>query len=124
MSAAVTVYRLKANPLAQISGTDGAPVVQPTYAAAIVLDPNAGIAQQLLGVAAVSAACAVTTPNVGGFGQMLILMCSDVGGVTYTFGAGFKPTGTVNPTTGKTITVAFMSDGTVWREFSRSASAQ
>lgn len=119
-----TVYSLRVNPLAQISGTAGAEAVAPTYASAIVLDPNAGLVQLIAGVAATSATSTVTTPNVGQFGQLLIVIVTDTGGVTVTFGTGFKPTGTVNPTTGKAITVAFVSDGTVWREFSRSASAQ
>ena len=119
-----TIYNCRVNPLAQISGSPGADAVSPTYAAAIALDPNAGLVQLIAGVAATSATSTVTTPNGGQFGQLLIVIVSDTGGVTVTFSTGFKATGTVNPTTGKAIVVAFVSDGTYWREFSRSASAQ
>lgn len=119
-----SIYNLPAEPLHQISGGPGAIPYAPTYAAAVVIDPNQGITCKLNGVAATSATCAVTTPNVGGFGQLLLVICADTGGVTYTFSGNFKATATVNPTTGKTITVAFVSDSVAWREFSRSASAQ
>lgn len=121
MSANVTVYRLRADPLAQISGTDGAPNAQIAAAAAMAINPESGIVQQLNGAAATSAAVAVTTLAAGRFGQLLILICADTGGVTYTFGTGFKPSATVNPTNGKVIVITFVSDGTFFREVSRSA---
>lgn len=124
MPANTTPYNLLTDGLAQLSGSPGAPTVAPTYAAVIALDPNAGIVQLIAGVAAVSATCTVNTTNDGNFGQLLIVIVTDNGGVTVTFGTNFKPTATVNPTTGKAITVAFVSDGGAWREFSRSASAQ
>lgn len=125
MSANLTVYRLKPNPLGQLAGNYEAPVVQPTWAANIVLAPDAGAVLQLLGNAAVSAAAAVTVGNGMGFGQLMIVIVSDTGGVTVTFsGANIKPTATVNPTTGKTIVVTFVWDGAVWHEMSRSAAAE
>ena len=124
MSAAVTVFRLKADPLAQISGTDGAPAVQPTYAAAVVIDTKAGLVQKLNGVSTVSATCAVTAGSAGQFGQMLLLIFGDTGGITYTLSGYFKPQATVNPTNGKVIAVLFISDGNYWYEIGARATAE
>ena len=128
-AADATVYQLNAQPLAQISGSPGAAAVKPTFAASLTLNQNAGMVQQLNGVSTTSATCAVTVGGAGNFGQLLIVICSadSSGTVTYTFSnaAGkFLPTATAAPTAGTSITVAFVSDGTVWHEFARSASAQ
>lgn len=120
-----SIYNLPAEPLHQISGGPGAMAYQPTYAAAVVIDPSQGITCKLNGVSGTSATCTVTTPNVGGFGQFLVTICAAAGGtVTYTFSGNWLPTATVAPTIGKSISVLWVSDGTVWRELSRSASAQ
>ena len=86
--------------------------------------PGYAAVQQILGVAATSATSTINAAGPGQFGQLLIVIVSDTGGVTITFGTNFKATATVNPTTGKSIVVAFVSDGVAFREFSRSASAQ
>lgn len=92
----------------------------------MVINPDLGAVQQILGTASVSATATLTIQTVLNGQHMLILEIIDTGGVTVTFGTGFKSTGTVNPTTGKAITVAFIADpvAQVFREFSRSASAQ
>lgn len=128
MSAAVTPYALAlvADSLGQLSGAQGAPILKPTFAAAVAIDagPNGGSVQEIDGVNGTSATCAVTTVVNPGVNKILILICKAAGGtVTYTFGTGFKPTGTAAPTTGTTIVVAFISDGSNFFEFARSASA-
>ena len=124
MSAGCTVYGLNADSLGQISATPGAPVTKPTFAAAVAIADRTGIVHELDGVNSTSATCAVTSSG-GTYGQLLIVPCkADASGtVTYTFGSGFKSTGTAAPTAGKTIVVAFISDGTNFFEFARSASA-
>ena len=124
MSADITVYRLKANPLAQFAGNPEAPVVAPTYAATITLDPNAGYAQLINGVATTSATCTINAASAGVQGQTLVLFIRDTGGITVTFGTYFKSQGTCNPTTGKTIAVHFVSDGTNWYEPAARATAE
>lgn len=120
MAAEVTVYRLRANHLAQISGTNGAPNVAPTYAATMSIDPNAGLVQTIAGLNSTSATCTLNAASAGQAQQLLIFLLQDTGGVTYTFGTNFKSTGTANPTTTKTIQIMFVSDGTNWREICRS----
>ena len=126
MSSYLTVFRLRPDPLGQLAGNEQAPYVAPTWGAAVVIDPMAGAVQNLNGVATVSAAATVTTSLPTGFQGVLIVIVNDTGGVTVTFGTGFKPTATVNPTNGKSIVVAFIADSVakVFREFSRYASAQ
>lgn len=121
MSAEVTVFRLRTNGLAQISGTDGAPVVQPAYAAVMTLNTREAIVQQILGVAATSAICTINAASGGSFGQSLLLILADTGGVTYTLGTNFKTAGgTINPTTGKKVVVEFLSDGVNFYDIGRS----
>lgn len=124
MSAHSTPYRLEPDGLAQISGTPGAPVLQPTFGATVQLNPSLGIHRKLLGVNTTSATCTVNT-GTGSFGQLMIVHCAaDASGtVTYTFGTNFKSTGTAAPTAGKSIIVAFVSDGANFFEFARSAAA-
>ena len=121
---AQTIYNQPANSIAQIVGGPGASIYAPTYASAVAVSPIGNAVCVLNGVNATSATCTVTASGVGQSGQIFIVICNDTGGVTYTFSTGFKATATVNPTTGKVIVVAFISDGTYLREFARSASAQ
>ena len=81
--------------------------------------PSAGATTRVDADSAVSATQAITTPNFRGFGAiwLTIIRASGAGTVTATFGAGFLPTATVAPTTGKSITVGWVSDGVVWREY-------
>ncbi len=124
MSADTTVYNLATAGLAQLSGSPGARALKPTYAAIISsINPNAGIVHEVDGVAAVSATCTINLAGGGQFGQMLILALYDTGGVTFTFGTNMKSAGTVNPTTGKVVTVTFISNGTNWVEANRTATA-
>ena len=120
-SGSTTVYQLKPDGLAQLTSSPGYRTLGPTYAATMTLDPNAGIVHQILGVATTSATCTLNAPSGGTFGQILIILVQDTGGITLTFGTNFKSTGTVNPTTGKTIPVLFVSDGTNFREVARAA---
>lgn len=121
-----TPFNLPINHLAQLGGAPGAPGNIVAGAAALVLNPSDGAAVRIDGDSAVSATIAVTTPNFRGFGALFVtcVNASGVGTVTATFGSGFLPTATVAPTTGKAITVLWWSDGVVWREIARSASAQ
>lgn len=101
-----------------------AAIVAPTFAAAVALDLNAGLVQQLNGVNATSATCTVTAAMPEAKPRLLVVICKAAGGtVTYTFGTGFKATGDAAPTVGTTIAVAFIGDGTNFVEFARSASA-
>lgn len=126
MSADITVFRLPVNHLAQLggarlnSGLAMVPPPKPTYAAAVVINPESGCVIELDGVASVSATCAVTVPTPQAFGQLLAIIFGDTGGVTFTLGAGFKTAaGTINPTTGKKISILFFSDGTNFYEIAR-----
>lgn len=121
-----TIYNQPPETLAQISGGPSAPVNKPTYSATMTLDTTMqrGAIHQILGVNATSPTATLNAASGGQFGQLLITIISDTGGITLTYGTNFKSTGTVNPTNGKSIVVAFVSDGTFFREFSRSASAQ
>lgn len=125
-SSGITPFTLPINHLAQIGGLPMAPGNIVAGAAALVLDPNGGSTVRIDGDSAVSATIAITTPNFRGFGAnyITIVRASGAGTVTATFGSGFLPTATVAPTTGKSISVLWVSDGVVWREVSRSASAQ
>lgn len=125
-SGSSTVYQLNPDGLAQISASPGARTLVPTYAATSTLNPNAGIVHQLKGDSAVSATSTWNAPSGGTFGQMLvtIVTASGAGTITVTFGTNFLPTATAAPTTGKSITVIWFSDGTSWHEAARSASAQ
>lgn len=118
----VTPSRLNSDLIGSLIGQ--AAKVAPTFAAAVALDANAGLVHQINGVNGTSATCAVTVGVPTSDPQLLIVICKAAGGtVTYTFGSGFKPTGTAAPTVGTTLVVAFISDGTNFVEFARSASA-
>jgi len=122
--AQTTVFGLsnRCDGLSQITGSNGAPTIQPTYAATVTINPDLGIVQEILGVNSTSATCTVSAAGAGKHGQCLRLILADTGGVTYTFTATtghFVNTGTVNPGTGKKIIVDFISDGTNWREVAR-----
>jgi hypothetical protein len=125
-SSGFTPFTLPINHLAQLGGAPGSPANVVAGAAALVLNPNDGAVVRIDGDSAVSATIAITTPNFRGFGGFLvtIINASGAGTVTATFGSGFLPTATVAPTTGKAISVLWVSDGIVWREVARSASAQ
>jgi|GEM_PF-4552691 len=111
--------------LAQLCGASGAPALGPTWGASSItgFDPNAGIVHKIAGVAATSATNTLNAPGPGQFGQELILIITDNGGITLTFGTNFATTGTVNPGTGKAIVVEFVSDGVFWIEKCRTSSA-
>lgn len=119
MSANATIYNLPPDGLAQLMGVG--PVLKPTYAATLVLDASPGrVVHEIAGVNATSATCALNTGTGGVFGQLLILILADTGGVTYTLGDNFKTAaGTLNPTTGKKIVAIFVSDGTDFYEIAR-----
>lgn len=121
-----TIYNVPPQPLQQLAGGPTARAAVPTFGAIITVNPNITLVHTLNGVSTVSAAATVNCPGTGGYGQFMILMCkaSASGTVTYTFSQNFLPTATAAPTASKAITVFFVSDGTVWREVSRSASAQ
>ncbi len=119
MGANASIYNQPADVLAALLGGPGGSLNKPTYAATIALEAFNSVIQ-VDGVAATSATCTLTAGSRVG---LLILILKDTGGVTYTLGTGFKSTGTVNPSTGKTIVVAFIGDGTNFIEFARSASA-
>lgn len=122
--AQTTVFGLsnRCDGLSQITGSNGAPSVKPTYAATVTINPDTAIVQEIAGVNATSATCTISASYGGKFGQWLRLILADTGGVTYTFTAtagNFVNTGTVNPGDGNKIIVDFQSDGTNWREVCR-----
>lgn len=125
-----TIYNVPAFPLQQITGGPGPGTVSnPPYAATITIGTNSenqGMVQQINGVSTVSATSTVSAGTGGLFGQFLIIICSASasGNVTYTFSTSFLPTATVVATQGKSITVGWVSDGVIWHEMFRSASAQ
>lgn len=120
-----TAFSPNADKVAQLTGS-GQPVpgsVSPTFAAAVVLDSilNYSGYVRILGVNATSATCAVTTANIPPAGALLHVSCeASDGTVTYTFGSGFKVSGTAAPTIGTALTVIFRSNGTNWVEAGRS----
>jgi len=119
-----TIYNLNANALSQMvggSGTDFTTAV-PTYAATMSIDLANNSSILINGLASTSAT-ATLNANTGQLLQEASIMIKDTGGVTITFGTNFKSAGTVNPTTGKTITVFFQFNGTNWVETGRNASA-
>lgn len=125
MGSQTTVYGLSSisDGLAQLGGAPGAPTLGPTWASTVTLNPANGIVHKVAGVASVSATSTLNLSGPGQFGQNLILIVTDTGGITLTFGTNMASTGTVNPTNGKAIIVQFVSDGTIWIEQSRTSSA-
>lgn len=124
MGAFGTPYNLITDGLAQITGSPGSRRLAPTYAATISsINPMSGIVHFIDGVAATSATSTINMGSGGTVSQLLILIIRDTGGVTVTFGTNMKSAGTANPTTGKQIAVAFISDGTNWVEVFRTATA-
>ena len=136
---AQTVYQLLANPLAQMSGSPGALFNVPTYASTMTIAPLSPISvggngsmnsyTQINGNSATSSTCTVSTPTPSSNpGQQWTIIFTASGSNTVTFTLStpqFLPTATVAPTTGKSISVFFVSDGnTAWHEVARSASAQ
>ncbi len=125
-SSGITPFTLPINHLAQLGGASNAPGNVVAGAAALVLNPADGAVVRIDADSAVSATIAATTTNFRGFGAIWITIVNASGAstVTATFGSGFKPTATAAPTTGKAISILWVSDGVVWREVARSASAQ
>lgn len=121
---AQTVYNQPANPLAQILGGPGASAATPTFAATVALPVTNNAVVQLNGVSTTSATSTLTS-GAAPFGKTLVVVCKadSSGTVTYTFGTGFKSTGTAAPTAGTTIVVLFVGDGTNFFEVARSSSA-
>lgn len=124
-----TIYNQPANAIAQHFGGPGASPYIPTFAATITISPIGVSAVQFKGVNTTSSTCTVSAGDDGNWGQQLITVCSadSTGTVTYTFSSAannFLPTGTVVATASKSISVLWWSDGSVWHEVSRSASAQ
>jgi hypothetical protein len=120
-SSGLTPSRLNANKVGSLIGQFSIGPSVPTFAATVALVPDVPV-QQLNGVNTTSATCTVTAGIA--YGLLVVICKADASGtVTYTFGTGFKSTGTAAPTAGKTIVVAFIGDGTNYFEFARSASA-
>lgn len=121
-----TAFSPNPDKVAQLTGS-GAPVpgvISPTYAATVILDPilNYSCYVRIIGVNATSATCSISTTNIPLAGAILKVSCesSATGTCTYTFGAGFKASGTAAATTLTAMTVEFSSNGTNWVETSRS----
>lgn len=94
--------------------------VTPAWAATMNLDPGVGLYQQLN----LAGATTINATSVGKFGQFLALeLKCDGTGRTATFGTNFRVTGTVAGTAGKSIIVAFFSDGTGWIQFGTPSAA-
>jgi hypothetical protein len=92
-----------------------------TYAATIALDTTLGNIHKTTTVNATGNAT-INASSAGTAGQfMWVLIANDAtSGKVITFGTNFKSSGTLTGTASKTITVAFISDGTAWYETLRS----
>lgn len=119
----LTTFSHNPDIVGQFIGTPNAPVYAPTYAATILLDVQNNSGAIINGVNATSATTTLNASTGGYALQRFSVMVKDTGGVTATFGTNFKPSATANPTTGKAITVHFMSDGTNFVETGRNAAA-
>jgi len=122
---ATTIFKQNANAIGIQFGDSGVDLstAVPTYAATVTGDlANNGVLL-INGVAATSATCTLNVNKGYNIGQEGAVMVKDTGGVTLTFGTNLKSAGTVNPTTGKAITVYFLFDGTNWVETGRNAAA-
>ena len=114
-----TIFNCAPKPLSQIGGSPSAPVLKPTYAATIVIDPNLGYAHEIAAVNATSANCTLTTAT-GQFGQLMCIEIKSTGATTTTFGTNFSSVGTVILADATKCSVLFKSDGTTFNEVSRS----
>lgn len=119
--ATTNIYNQPANMIAQPIGGPGRQDYAPTYAATMALDLANNAYAFINGLNSTSPTSTVTATTGGVLGQYCAVMIKDTGGVTVTFSTNFKVSATVNPTTGKTITIEFMSNGTNWIEIGRSA---
>lgn len=133
-----TAFSPDADIVAQMTGT-GAPTpgyngpatigagVRPVYAATIALAPFLQKSRyvEIPGSNTTSAACTVSTTNVGTRGARLIVnvLADATGTVTITFGTGFKSTGTVAATASTNFPVEFVSNGVAWVELCRPTAA-
>jgi len=121
-----TAFSVNPDKLAQLVGSGGPVpgVISPTYASAVVLDSILNYANyvRIIGVNATSATCSISTANIPLAGAILSVSCesSSTGTCTYTFGSGFKSSGTAAATTLTAMTVTFRSNGTNWIEICRS----
>jgi hypothetical protein len=114
------IFTSDPNVLAALTGRGSPNLVAPTYAASMTIDPSAGLFQQLV----LTGNATLTPLNGGKPGQLLVLEIQASGGTrTATFASVFKSTATAAPTIGASILVAFMSDGTSFKEVCRTASA-
>ena len=118
--ASTVIFNQPANMIAQPIGGPGRQDYAPTYAATMALDLANNAYCYINGLNSVSATSTMTATTGGVLGQESAIMIKDTGGVTVTLSTNFKVSATVNPTTGKTITVFFMSNGTNWIETGRS----
>jgi len=123
MASDITVFRLPARHLGQLGGAYEAQSVVLAGAAAVAIDYGAGGVQQIAGKNSVASATTVTCANPpagagnGPSGLLLLILSADSSGtVTYTFGTGFRVTGTVAVTASKNIVMQFVSDGTNWNQ--------
>lgn len=96
-------------------------VQSPTEAATMSIDPS--IAPIFRWTPTQAETINVTSP--GKPFELLVFLIDAVGGssFTVTFGTNLRSTGTLatGTSTGKRFLVAFMSDGTTWSEFTRTA---
>src|SRR5581483_5601839 len=90
------------------------------YAAIMTLDVTAGDMHKTTTVQGIgNATIQVTTAGLAGQ-HMWIIVANDPGaGKTITFGANLKSAGPLTGTPGKSATIHFISDGTVWYEVAR-----
>lgn len=120
MQGSANIFTSDPNKLAALTGKGSPNLVAPTYAATLSVDPAAALFQQFTLTGDVT----LNALSAGVPGQELILEIAASGGTrTATFGTNFRESGTAAPTTGTSIVVAFISNGTYWMEFARSASA-
>lgn len=120
MQGTANAFTPDANKLAALTGKGSPNLIAPAYAAAITVDPEAGLFQlfTLTGDATLNAL------SPGKPGQMLVIEIAASGATrTATFGTSFRKTGTAAPTIGTSILVTFISNGTSWMESCRTSAA-
>jgi hypothetical protein len=93
-----------------------------TYASTITLETTAGdmhktTTNNAIGNAIINAA----TPGLPGQHMWIIVANDQLSAKTVTFGQNFRSTGPLSGTPGKSATLQFISDGSVWYEVSRSS---